>query len=145
MRPTRYVSERDADGETERVFHEIRQTLRASGVDLLFRALAVYGKLLPVLWEETFLNAESMAFEEEADHPRLAALLDDVRETLGLPAPDDLSRALAMWPDYLDAVWTQLKPIVASERYRRASVELRATARSLAGRLPFPIALSPER
>ena len=45
------VSEREAEGEIERVYHEIKQTLRVSGINLNFRTWADYEKFLPLMWD----------------------------------------------------------------------------------------------
>src|SRR5579883_377377 len=79
----RPVSERRASGETERIFHEIEQTFRVTGINLEFRTLAGFDKLFPVLWEEAFLNVETLAFEEGADHLRAEAV--QVARALGRP------------------------------------------------------------
>lgn len=234
------VTEREAEGEIEQVYHEIKQTLRVSGINLNFRTWAGYGPFLPLLWHAVRPNVETRAFEDAADHlraeavqiaerlgrvgatahvrlgesqayqvqaalrlyhyinPKLLVLTSAVRLALagepvgggdsgvheptvrlarGVPArmypmemvserPDDerlrtvfaditqtlsLSainsdyRTLALWPEYLIAVWERLKPLVGGERYTRAATELRETARSLARGLPYPIPLTRER
>jgi hypothetical protein len=67
------VPERKATGETERVYHEIKKTLRVSGVNLNFRTLAGYGKALPLLWDEARCNLETRNFEDGADRIRSRA------------------------------------------------------------------------
>lgn len=68
------VAEHEATGETERIYHEIRQTLRVSGVNLIFRTWAGTGRLLPVTWEAVRPNAETRAFEDAADRIRAEAV-----------------------------------------------------------------------
>src|SRR5918995_6036833 len=219
------VGEHEATGEIERVYHEIRQILRVSGVNLNFRTWAGYGKFLPLMWDAIRPNLETRIYENAADrvradavriagqlgrpyirsrlplgesqgyqiqkaldlyhyiNPKLLVLTSAVRLALigeefrgqmgqsdfelierGVPArmypmemvsdePDEelvknifedikrvlslLSinsdyRTLALWPDYLAAAWSGLKPIVWREEYRTASDELRETARKLA-------------
>lgn len=67
------VDERQASGEIERVYHEIRQTLRVSGVNLNFRSWAKFDKLLPVVWDTLRPALESVAFERSADNLRRQA------------------------------------------------------------------------
>jgi hypothetical protein len=82
------IPEYQARGEIERVYHEIKQVLRVSGVSLLFRVWAGYGELLPVLWDAARPNLETLAFEEAAG--RLRA--EGVREAAGLGSLEGLAR-----------------------------------------------------
>src|ERR671911_655899 len=68
------VTERDAEGEIERVYHEIKQTLRVSGVNLNFRTWAGYEKFLPLMWDAMRPVAETRAFEDAADQLRARAV-----------------------------------------------------------------------
>src|SRR5262245_6929871 len=63
----RPVQEHEAEGDIERIYHEIRQTLRVSGINLDFRLWAGYERFLPVLWNAVAPNAETIAFEKSAD------------------------------------------------------------------------------
>lgn len=232
------VPEYEAKGNIERVYHEIRQVLRVSGVNLNFRTWAGYGQFLPVMWDAIRANLETRIFEDAADqvraeavglagrlgrldirsrlslgesqsyqvlkaldlyhyiNPKLlvltsavrlalvgqgirdaAAQMDveliergvpahmypmemvsdkpddelvkktfkDIRRTLSLPSINSDYRTLALWPDYLVAAWSSLKPIIQRGGYRQASDELRETARKLALRLPYAIDLSMEK
>lgn len=76
------VAEYEADDDTERVYHEIRQVLRVSGVSLVFRTWAGIGRSFPLLWEALRENAATYAFEKAADQLRT----DAVRSALQLPA-----------------------------------------------------------
>lgn len=81
------VPEHEAEGEVERVYHEIRQTLRVTGVNLNFRTWAAYGKFLPAMWDAVRPNAETRAFENAADQVRMRAVLAaDKLGRLGVPA-----------------------------------------------------------
>ena len=75
------VAEHEAAGETERVYHDIRQTLRVSGVSLNFRSWAAFDKSFPLLWTALRDNAATYAFEQAADELRAEA----VRGALQLP------------------------------------------------------------
>jgi hypothetical protein len=67
------VPERNATGDIDRVYHEIKQTLRVSGVTLNFRTLAGYKNVLPLLWDELRPNLETREFEDDADRIRVRA------------------------------------------------------------------------
>lgn len=76
------VAEYEAGGEIERVYHEIRQVLRVSGVNLNFRTWAMFGEFLPAMWDAMRPNLETRAFEDAADQVRREA----VQLTTDLPA-----------------------------------------------------------
>lgn len=67
------VDEHEARGEIERVYHEIRQTLRVTGVNLNFRTWATHAEFLPLVWDAFRPNAETRAFEHAADDIRAQA------------------------------------------------------------------------
>ena len=66
----RPVEEHEARGDTARVYHEIRQTFRVTGIDLILRRWAMRPAFLSMLWDEFSVNAETWSFEEAADHVR---------------------------------------------------------------------------
>ncbi|RUL87958.1 halocarboxylic acid dehydrogenase DehI family protein [Tautonia sociabilis] len=236
---SRPVPEHEAEGEIERVYHEIRQTLRVTGVNLNFRTWAAYEKFLPAMWDAVRPNAQTRAFEDAADglreqavrsseglgrlgaasalalgesqryhirgaldlyhyvNPKLLlltsavrlslqgepigegdgraapeeriepgppgamhsmemesekpkdktvrALFGDITRTLALSSINSDYRTLALWPDYLDAAWARIKPIIGRDEYRRSADSLRDRARALARALPHPIPLTAER
>lgn len=78
------VEEYQARGDIEWVYHEIRQVLRVSGVNLNFRTWAGYGGFLPALWEAQRPNVETLAFEASADRLRAEA----VHAAAALPWPE---------------------------------------------------------
>jgi len=232
------VPEHEAEGEIERVYHEIKQTLRVTGVNMNFRTWAGHEKFLPEMWTAVRPNTETRAFETAADRiraesargaqalgklgaaqslrlgesqafqiqaaldlyhyitpkllvltsavrlalkgervggeaadanveliergapasmypmemvsedtedKRVRALFDDFKQTLSLPSVTSYFRALALWPDYLEAVWQRLKPLTGREDYQHLSESLRETGRELARALPYEIPLSRER
>jgi hypothetical protein len=233
------VAEDAAEGEVARVYHEIRQVLRSTGVSLSFRTWAARPAFLVALWDELHENVETRAFEEAADHlrseavciadrlgrlgaagrvplgecqqfavrgalalyhylnpklllfcatlrlaldgaplgtsgprdpraepiergaplgmhamemvdeapddPQLRALFAELRESLGQESLASDYRTLALWPEYLRAMWDGLRPHLANEGYRRGGAELAQVARSLARSLPYPVRLSRER
>ncbi|MBW3654837.1 MAG: halocarboxylic acid dehydrogenase DehI family protein [Gemmatimonadetes bacterium] len=68
------MAEHEAEGELARVYHEIRQTLRVSGVNLNFRSWAGVNGFLPPVWDALRPNLETRAFEEAADRLRARAI-----------------------------------------------------------------------
>ncbi|MDC4223944.1 MAG: hypothetical protein MPW15_06870 [Candidatus Manganitrophus sp.] len=70
---TKPIQEYEAEGETERIYYEIRQTLRVSGVPQLFCSWAGHGRFLPLVWNALQPNAETRAFEEASDRLRAEA------------------------------------------------------------------------
>lgn len=234
------IAEYEAADEIERVYHEIRQTLRVSGVNLNFRTWAGQDALLPVLWDALKANAGTMTFEHAADQLRiqasrfasesgrlnaklqaklgesqafqvrgtlllyhyvnpklllitsairlalqgdsrsggeecppaahdrikigippamlpmemedempedeqLKAVFADIKETLSLKSINSDYRTLALWPDYLDAVWRRLKPHVGTTQYVAAVDRLREQSQSLAARLPYKVLIANKR
>ena len=77
------IAEYEASGEIERVYHEIKQTSRVTGVNLNFRAWAAHGNFLPLMWDAVRPNAETRAFESAADQVRADAAR--AAEALGPP------------------------------------------------------------
>jgi hypothetical protein len=75
------VAETEADGEIERVYHEIKQGLRVSGINLNFRTWAGYEKFFPAMWDAMRPVAETRAFETAADEVRAESVR--IAETLG--------------------------------------------------------------
>ncbi|QEG41686.1 halocarboxylic acid dehydrogenase DehI family protein [Roseimaritima ulvae] len=231
------IAEHEATGEIDRVYHEIRQSLRVSGVNLVFRTWAGHKNLLPVLWDSLRPNCETQIFESLADeirhqaaeaalslppiHPTAAAklgesqlfqlnkalqlyhfvnpklllfastvrlalagelppaadtpptesllrvqrgvpddmypmtmveekaedkttreLFDDIQQTLNLDSINSDYRTMALWPNYLQAMWKELKPTISTAEYESAAERLRDRTRALVQRLPLPISLS---
>ncbi len=224
------VKETEAEGEIERCYHEIKQSMRVSGINLNFRTWAGFDKFFPMMWDRMRPIVETRQFEdvadkvrtrsvdlaetlekidaknkikigesqkyqiekalelyhyinpkllvftakvkqalegetrptkhqpkqnteliergipvkmypmemvaEEPDEERLAVIFEDIKETLALSSINSDYRTLALWTDYLEAAWNELKPIIKTEEYENASSDLRETARELAGRLP---------
>jgi hypothetical protein len=68
------VSEWQAEGEIERVYHEIKHSLRVSGINLNFRTWAAFDKFLPVMWDSLRPLVETRWFEDAADNIRAEAV-----------------------------------------------------------------------
>lgn len=100
----RPVDEHGARGETARIYHEIRQTLRVSGVNLNFRTWAAFPHFFPAMWTAMQPVTASRSFESAADDLRARAA--DValtfpalraRASLGESQRFQIERALALY------------------------------------------------
>lgn len=67
------IAEWAAEGRMEQTYHEIRQTLRVTGVNLNFRTWATFGEFLPEMWEAFRANAGTRGFDEAANRLRAEA------------------------------------------------------------------------
>lgn len=67
------IAEHEATGDIDRVYHEIKQTFRVSGVNLNFRTWAKHQGFLPMMWDSMSSMAETRAFENAADRVRTDA------------------------------------------------------------------------
>jgi hypothetical protein len=76
------IAEHEATGDIERTYHDIRQVLRVSGVDVTLGVWAGFERSFPLFWDAVRENACSHAFERAADELRAAG----VRAALALPA-----------------------------------------------------------
>ncbi|WP_257459445.1 halocarboxylic acid dehydrogenase DehI family protein [Archangium lipolyticum] len=74
MAGPKQVSEREAHGDVERVLHEMRRTLRVTGLDVTVRTWARFERFLVGMWEAMGPNAETRAFESAADEVRAWAV-----------------------------------------------------------------------
>ncbi|RJP14837.1 MAG: hypothetical protein C4520_21070 [Candidatus Abyssobacteria bacterium SURF_5] len=90
------IDEYEAEGEVERIYHEIRQTFRVSGINLIFRTWARYDKFFLVLWNSIRPNAGTRLFEDAADSVRAQAVLRAGRlDRLRVPANVSLGESQA--------------------------------------------------
>lgn len=71
--PPQPVDEHGVRGDTARIYHEIRQTLRVSGVNLNFRTWATFSHFFPAMWAAMQRIAASRAFESASDDVRARA------------------------------------------------------------------------
>lgn len=58
----------------------------------------------------------------------VARLFDRIKEAHGHPLVSSYFRALGQWPEVLEALWSELEPIVGSETYERRKNDLIAVA-----------------
>jgi hypothetical protein len=80
--------------------------------------------------------------DEIPDDATLRKTFRDIQRTLGLPGINSDYRTLALWPEYLTAVWHRLKPVVNQPRYLEAALALREAAQHVARHVLPRLALS---
>ncbi|HEY2933973.1 MAG TPA: halocarboxylic acid dehydrogenase DehI family protein [Acidobacteriota bacterium] len=83
------VSEREATGEIAEIFRDIRRTLRVPLVNLLYRVWASEKGLLPLLWNVSRPNLQTIDFEGKADGLRSEAIENLAYD---VSVPDQASR-----------------------------------------------------
>jgi len=80
---------------------------------------------------------------------RAAELLAEIPAAHGHPIADEYFRALGRIPDYLNAAWNAIKPVVRDEEYDARGAQLvegaRVAARRLPGSAPDTSQLTPEQ
>ena len=81
--------------------------------------------------------------EDEAPAP-IRKLYDDIKRSLDLPYVNSEYRGFARWPDFLQSLWSALKPVVQSPIYLESQSGIRETAWSLLHELPPVGGLSTE-
>lgn len=98
------IAEHEARGDTARIYHEIRQTLRVSGVNLNFRTWAAFPRFFPMMWAAMQPVAAEQPFESAADGLRaraadLALTLPalNVSAAIGESQRYQIDRALALY------------------------------------------------
>lgn len=142
-RKSRPIAEHEARGHTVRIYHEIRQTLRVSGVNLNFRTWATFPEFFPVMWAAMQPLAASEAFESAADGLRaravdLAFTLPplQVRAALGESQQYQLERALALY-HYVNPKLLLFTVIVRRSLTRDQASAGASSHGELAARIPF--------
>lgn len=68
------VAEYEASDEIDEIYHDIRQTLRVTGVNLIFCSLAGHPNALPTIWQALSPVVSTRAFEEASDELREKAV-----------------------------------------------------------------------
>jgi hypothetical protein len=78
---------------------------------------------------------------ERPEDVRLRRLFQDILKTLGPPSLPGEYRALALWPEYLEAAWERLKPWMGREEFQQACERVRQVAEQRARELPYRVEL----
>lgn len=121
----------------------------AAAVDASLRGLPVGGvgskgphrdRDRPALQE--FRGVRFSLVEERDAPPRVRAIYDDMKSTLGLPFVETEYRAMASYPDWLEVWWRDCKPIALDQRYQSIGASLSREAAEAATRLPHRLLLN---
>lgn len=68
------IAEYEASDAIDEIYHDIRQTLRVTGINLLFRVLAAFPNALPTIWQALSPLVSTQAFEQASDGLRAKAV-----------------------------------------------------------------------
>jgi hypothetical protein len=136
------VAEHEARGDTARIYHEIRQTLRVTGVNLNFRTWAGFPVFFPVMWAAMQPVAASQPFEAASDGLRSRAVdlgLElpplHVSAALGQSQRYQLARALALY-HYINPKLL-LFTVLVKRALAREPIPGASNDTELASRIPF--------
>ncbi len=78
-----------------------------------------------------------MATSEEATD-RVEEIFQEIRERHGHPDVASYYRGIARWPEFLDAVWERVNPLIGTASYEERKRDLLEEARSTVVKLPLP-------
>jgi hypothetical protein len=92
--------------------------------------------------EHPVFATRPLLISEESAPPRIEALYDDIKRTLGIPVLSTAYQAFARFPVFLEDLWRALKPITQSALYTESHAGLRQTAWSLAREFPARVELT---
>ena len=91
---------------------------------------------------QEFRGVRVVLIEERDAPPRVRAIYDDMKSTLGLSFIETEYRAMASYPDWLEVWWRDCRPVCESDGYRTLGAELARAAASAATMLPHRLLLS---
>ena len=150
-RRPRPIAEHEATGDTSRIYHEIRQTLRVSGVNLNFRTWAGYEEFFSEMWAAIQPVAASQAFEAASNELRgraadMALRLPplELTATPGESQRFQIQRALRLY-HYINPKLLLLTTIVRRGLAGEQSRDAGASPVDLGPKVPFgvPAAMAP--
>jgi len=137
------IAEHEAKGDTARIYHEIRQTLRVSGVNLNFRTWAGYPTFFPAMWAAMQPLAASEAFESASSELRAhAAELARTLPALEINAPVgesqrfQIARALALY-HYINPKLLLFTVIVRRALQGKPATDVAIPSVDLGRKVPF--------
>jgi hypothetical protein len=90
---------------------------------------------------QEFRGVRFSLVEERDAPPRVRAIYDDMKTTLGLPFIETEYRAMASYPDWLEVWWRDCKPLSSDQRYQLLGAELARAASHSATQLPHRLQL----
>ncbi len=77
--------------------------------------------------------------DPDAAPERVKRVFDDIKATLGLPLVNSDYRAMALWPDYLEVAWRDVKGPTGTPAYAEARVRLSRLATESVDRFAYPV------
>jgi hypothetical protein len=80
--------------------------------------------------------------EEENAPPITRRVYDDIKRTLGTAFLNTYYVHLGRWPEFLQAYWESVKPVIITPLFEQSSRAMRDSALTLASELPQPLQLS---
>ncbi len=80
--------------------------------------------------------------DEDSVNPAVKAIFADIRATTGADVVHTVYRAFARWPDFVQAYWTTVKPIMVSDKFQRCESTVREEALQITRELPGPVRFS---
>jgi len=80
---------------------------------------------------------------QQADD-RIKPIYDEIQQTLRVPIVNLIFRTLANYPDYLEAAWHELRPLVSTRAFEKSADGLRARALLAASPEPSELASAPD-
>ena len=89
-----------------------------------------------------FRGVRFSLIDERDAPPRVRAIYEDMKATLGLPFIETEYRAMASYPDWLEVWWKDCKPLTRDEKYSQLGRELAKAAIEAAKLLPHRLYLS---
>lgn len=89
------IDEYEATDEIEEIYYDIRQSFRVTGVNLIFRSLAVYDEFFIKMWQEIQPVVITSQFCEAADRLRLEATLSAAKLKKDINKEYDLGESQA--------------------------------------------------
>lgn len=89
--------------------------------------------------------AKPILVEEEAAPAPTRKIYDDIKRTMNTPFLNTSYLNFGRWPDFLQAYWESLKPLVRTPLYEQHRLAMRESALAFASELPEPLQLSAEQ
>ncbi len=77
--------------------------------------------------------------DEESAPPAIKKIFEEMKRAFGMPVVHSDYRAMARFPDFLQAYWSVLKPTIESPLYHQCLNSIRESAWALARELPGPL------
>ena len=69
---------------------------------------------------------------------RVEEILQEIRERHGHPDAASYYRGITRWPEFLDAAWERVSPLIGTDSYEERKRELLEETRSTVSKLPLP-------